>query len=236
MIHHKLAPTKDAVVMTKHLSQWGISLSTHYTTANSFCDASGGSINCCADDPKLSESQTRSIPDGCKVIPVDDTLRNGISFTAEHDDEDKSAPTDSLPSPKYTMSEKWIMDQQRKKLIVDQSWVLKQQKTKRRIATCFDKLKVCYEISAWLHDCYCWFFLSSNLPLYVPPSLALGKLLLPYFCCQNLELGPYLYHRSWNSYVTLNLKTLLNAKECLMSINWVGGSLRKEQYKNLRLN
>ncbi|XP_027331720.1 chromatin structure-remodeling complex protein SYD [Abrus precatorius] len=46
-----------------------------------------------------------------------------------------------LPPPKYTMSEKWIMDQQRKRLLVEQNWVQKQQKTKQRMATCFHKLK-----------------------------------------------------------------------------------------------
>ncbi|KAJ6319025.1 hypothetical protein OIU76_014380 [Salix suchowensis] len=63
------------------------------------------------------------------------------SIASEQDDEDKSAYTDSQPYPKFTMSEKWIMDQQRKKLLTEQNWVLKQQKTKQRIATCFYKLK-----------------------------------------------------------------------------------------------
>uniref|UniRef100_A0A2P2ME95 Uncharacterized protein MANES_15G017800 n=1 Tax=Rhizophora mucronata TaxID=61149 RepID=A0A2P2ME95_RHIMU len=39
------------------------------------------------------------------------------------------------------MSEKWIMVQQRKKLLVEQNWLLKQKKTKQRISTCFEKLK-----------------------------------------------------------------------------------------------
>ncbi|KAJ4823533.1 hypothetical protein Tsubulata_048213, partial [Turnera subulata] len=61
--------------------------------------------------------------------------------SASQDDRARSTSTDSLPSPKYTMSEKWILDQQRKKLLVEQNWVLEQQKTKQRIATCFEKLK-----------------------------------------------------------------------------------------------
>ncbi|KAJ6321298.1 hypothetical protein OIU77_011401 [Salix suchowensis] len=94
-----------------------------------------------SDDSKVSEFQTRYAPDGCKAVPFDVSLRNGITFTTEQDDEDKSAYTDSQPYPKFTMSEKWIMDQQRKKLLTEQNWVLKQQKTKQRIATCFYKLK-----------------------------------------------------------------------------------------------
>ncbi|XP_061976127.1 chromatin structure-remodeling complex protein SYD-like isoform X2 [Populus nigra] len=94
-----------------------------------------------SDDSKF-EFQTRYALDACKVVSVDVSLRNDISFTTEQDDDDKSAAsTDSPPSPKYTMLEKWIMDQQRKKLLTEQGWVLKQQKTKQRIATCFDKLK-----------------------------------------------------------------------------------------------
>ncbi|XVE82038.1 hypothetical protein DITRI_Ditri15bG0114600 [Diplodiscus trichospermus] len=59
----------------------------------------------------------------------------------ELDEEDKSLSIDSLPSPKYTMSEKWILDQQKRKLLAEQNWVLKQQKTKQRIITCYTKLK-----------------------------------------------------------------------------------------------
>ncbi|XVF28426.1 hypothetical protein REPUB_Repub15cG0028400 [Reevesia pubescens] len=59
----------------------------------------------------------------------------------EQDEEDKSLSTESLPSLKHTMSEKWIMDQQKRKLLAEQKWVLKQQRTRQRIVTCFTKLK-----------------------------------------------------------------------------------------------
>ncbi|XP_016647529.1 PREDICTED: chromatin structure-remodeling complex protein SYD isoform X2 [Prunus mume] len=49
--------------------------------------------------------------------------------------------TDLPPSPKYTMSEKWIMAKQKKKLLDEQNWTLKQQKARQKIATCFHKLK-----------------------------------------------------------------------------------------------
>ncbi|KAJ9154438.1 hypothetical protein P3X46_027771 [Hevea brasiliensis] len=65
----------------------------------------------------------------------------GNSSVSEQDDEDKSASTDSPPSPKCTMSEKWIMDYQKKRLLAERNWALKQQKTKQRMVTCFDKLK-----------------------------------------------------------------------------------------------
>lgn len=35
------------------------------------------------------------------------------------------------------------MDQQKKRLLVQQNWMQKQQKAKERMTTCFHKLKVC---------------------------------------------------------------------------------------------
>ncbi|GKU85565.1 hypothetical protein SLEP1_g222 [Rubroshorea leprosula] len=93
------------------------------------------------DGPKFSEFQTRCVSAGSKGATTDDPLRNGVSFTSEQDEEDKSVSADSPPSPKHTMSEKWIMDQQKRKLLTDQNWILKQQKTRLRIAACFNKLK-----------------------------------------------------------------------------------------------
>ena len=67
-------------------------------------------------------------------------INYGIASVTVHDDEDNSS---TFPhSPKYTMSDKWIMDHQRKKLFVEQNWGLKQQKRKQRIATCYNRLKV----------------------------------------------------------------------------------------------
>ncbi|GAY36042.1 hypothetical protein CUMW_019990, partial [Citrus unshiu] len=96
-------------------------------------DASGMLRHTSQDDPKFS--------DGSRTIPVDNSVRNGISLTTEQDEEDKSLHTDSPPAPKYTMSEKWIMDMQKRKLLVEQNWILKQQKTKQRMSTCFNKLR-----------------------------------------------------------------------------------------------
>ncbi|XP_041000946.1 chromatin structure-remodeling complex protein SYD isoform X5 [Juglans microcarpa x Juglans regia] len=68
-------------------------------------------------------------------------MKDANVMSKKQDEEDQSVFADMSPSPKYTMSEKWIMDQQKKKLLVEQSWALKQQKAKQRIATCFHKLK-----------------------------------------------------------------------------------------------
>ncbi|GAY36040.1 hypothetical protein CUMW_019990 [Citrus unshiu] len=66
---------------------------------------------------------------------------SGNQHANKQDEEDKSLHTDSPPAPKYTMSEKWIMDMQKRKLLVEQNWILKQQKTKQRMSTCFNKLR-----------------------------------------------------------------------------------------------
>lgn len=98
-----------------------------------------------ADDQKVSEFQSGSYSDGRKGFPetpINDTVKSGNILTAEPGEEDDSS-SNLIPSPKYTMSEKWIMDQQKKKLQDEQNWILKQQKTKQRIAACFHKLKVC---------------------------------------------------------------------------------------------
>ncbi|XP_061992517.1 chromatin structure-remodeling complex protein SYD isoform X2 [Rosa rugosa] len=55
--------------------------------------------------------------------------------------ENNPASIDFPPSPKYTMSEKWIMDKQKKKLLDEQTWTLKHQKARAKIVTSFHKLK-----------------------------------------------------------------------------------------------
>lgn len=96
-----------------------------------------------ADDSKVSAFQNGCFADGRKVVHVSETLKNGTSFTAEQFEEDNSLSTDTPPSTKYTMLEKWIMDQQKKKHLEEQNWILKQLKAKQRIAASFHKLKVC---------------------------------------------------------------------------------------------
>ncbi|KAL3354169.1 hypothetical protein AABB24_018693, partial [Solanum stoloniferum] len=70
------------------------------------------------------------------------TLKN-LSQVQETDQEDDniSASTDRLSSPRHTMLEKWILDQRKRKLISEQKWSKKQQKTDERIAASAEKLK-----------------------------------------------------------------------------------------------
>ncbi|XP_015874475.3 chromatin structure-remodeling complex protein SYD isoform X3 [Ziziphus jujuba] len=112
--HHAVPPMKDVNMMQKHVLQ---------------------------DDSKVSAIQNGCFSDGRKVVHFSETLKNGTSFTAEQVEEDDSLSTDVPPSPKYTMLEKWTMDQQKKKHLEEQNWILKQQKAKQRIAVSFHKSK-----------------------------------------------------------------------------------------------
>ncbi|KAL1201375.1 Chromatin structure-remodeling complex protein SYD [Cardamine amara subsp. amara] len=51
------------------------------------------------------------------------------------------------PSPKYTMSQKWIMGRQNKRLLVDRSWAVKQQKADQAIGARFNELKESVSLS-----------------------------------------------------------------------------------------
>ncbi|XP_052116776.1 chromatin structure-remodeling complex protein SYD isoform X30 [Arachis duranensis] len=73
--------------------------------------------------------------DGFKTVPLNDASRHDATFSTDIEGNGR------LPPPKYTMSGRWIMDQQKKRLLVQQNWVQKQQKTKQIMTTCFLKLK-----------------------------------------------------------------------------------------------
>ncbi|KAI4345493.1 hypothetical protein L6164_012612 [Bauhinia variegata] len=78
--------------------------------------------------------------DGFRAVLVDDASKHGISLATEQDVNERLV-SDLPRSPKYTMLERWIIDQQRKRLLVEQNWMKKQQKAKRKIGSCYDKLK-----------------------------------------------------------------------------------------------
>ncbi|KAF5182012.1 chromatin structure-remodeling complex protein SYD-like [Thalictrum thalictroides] len=76
----------------------------------------------------------------------DDELnnRNSVSIlrnSTEKEEENQSVSMNISPSPKYTTSEKWILDHKKRKHLDEQSWKVKQKKTEERIAVCFEKLK-----------------------------------------------------------------------------------------------
>ncbi|GFZ20673.1 P-loop containing nucleoside triphosphate hydrolases superfamily protein [Actinidia rufa] len=122
--HQTAMLVKDGNVLTKNVSE--------------------GSKYLSEDGQKNSEIQRRCIPDGIKTVLVDDIQKKGSPTVVETDQEeqDMSLDSDLPPAPKYSTSEKWIMEQQKRRLLTERNWALKQQKTERRIGTCSDKLKV----------------------------------------------------------------------------------------------
>ncbi|CAI0466634.1 unnamed protein product [Linum tenue] len=139
-------------VVQESLPSWGVQHNVALNKKDSGPMQSQNLVNGgISDDAEFSEYQTRYNPEGCQVPQIDDFSRNGNPALAEPDDEDNSASV-HLPPPRYTMSEKWIMDQQRKKLLVEEKWALREQKARQRITIRFNQLQVtvssCEDISA----------------------------------------------------------------------------------------
>lgn len=60
-----------------------------------------------------------------------------------HEGEDTTELSTLSASPKYTTSEKWIADCQKRKVATDLDWAVKKKKTEQKIAVRVEKLKVC---------------------------------------------------------------------------------------------
>ncbi|XP_021862250.2 chromatin structure-remodeling complex protein SYD isoform X5 [Spinacia oleracea] len=101
------------------------------------------------------EFRTRSIPDGSIVVPVSNSSymnkdSSSVAPTDKHSESEEEGKFSVKlpPVPKYTLSEKWIMAHQRRKLAAEQKWVQKLQKADQRITTCFSELKETVSSSA----------------------------------------------------------------------------------------
>ncbi|KAG1334177.1 chromatin structure-remodeling complex protein SYD-like [Cocos nucifera] len=135
---------------------------THVNSAEKLFAASESIISNCppniyAGNSELNENrvsviQKHSGSDGFKTLTISDTVKHGnletmLDKSADQEEGNKSS-SDEMPSPpKYTTLEKWMMDQQKRKLVEEQKGVLKQRKAEERIAGCFDKLKECVSSS-----------------------------------------------------------------------------------------
>ncbi|XP_024989756.1 chromatin structure-remodeling complex protein SYD isoform X1 [Cynara cardunculus var. scolymus] len=75
------------------------------------------------------------VPKNANVLEKDVILGNN------HEGEDNSEPNASPASPRYTTSEKWIADCQKRKIDADYNWAVKKKKTEQRILACVEKLK-----------------------------------------------------------------------------------------------
>lgn len=104
-------------------------------------------------DQRIPDIQKQPNSDGLKTIIYSDTLRGGdlgkvLERSTDHDEENSLESSDMpISPPKFTTSEKWILEQQKRKRFEEEKWALKQRKAEERIGTCFEKLKVMSEIS-----------------------------------------------------------------------------------------
>ncbi|XP_073009948.1 uncharacterized protein [Typha latifolia] len=98
-------------------------------------------------EPRDSVIQKQCTSDAFKTMAGDIVGGQGevdMAFDDCRDQEDGNIfPLNDTPEspPKYTTSEKWIMDHQKRKLLEEQKWVLKQRKTQDRIAARIDNLR-----------------------------------------------------------------------------------------------
>ncbi|XP_021727762.1 chromatin structure-remodeling complex protein SYD-like isoform X8 [Chenopodium quinoa] len=124
--------------------------------ARSVNDANMLLSNALHDGNGAVEYQTKSISDGSIVVPVADSCymhKDSSSLATmdkliEPEEEENSVSASLRPSPRYTLSEKWIMAHQKKKLASEQKWVQKLQNADQRIASCFSELKETVSSSA----------------------------------------------------------------------------------------
>ncbi|XP_042515442.1 chromatin structure-remodeling complex protein SYD-like isoform X2 [Macadamia integrifolia] len=137
---HMLMSLKDVNPLTMHALQGGKhSSKPEPIVFNSFADVFVGA-NCGPEDQRGSEIQKQSASDGCKMISINRDPITVLEKSPEEEEEEKSS-TETPPSPKYTTSEKWIMDWQKRKLLGEENWALKQKKMEEKITGSFDKLK-----------------------------------------------------------------------------------------------
>ncbi|KAI3795254.1 hypothetical protein L1987_37903 [Smallanthus sonchifolius] len=83
----------------------------------------------------LSERQMM-VPKNANILEKD-----AMPAGSNHEGEDTSEPSASPASPKYTTSEKWIADCQKRKVAAQYNWAIKKKKTEQRISVCVEKLK-----------------------------------------------------------------------------------------------
>ncbi|XXG52543.1 hypothetical protein AAC387_Pa03g0846 [Persea americana] len=118
-----------------------------------FCKAESPTVQATASADTYSSLLVKE-----KIMPITPVAGKDVKFanfndvgpaeiypagrSTEQEEENKS-DSDDMPvsAPKYSTSEKWIMDHCERKVLEEQNWALKQRRTEERIAVCFDRLK-----------------------------------------------------------------------------------------------
>lgn len=152
---HMAKPLKDANMFKTH-----VGTTENLDTSQPVLSNNGPYIR------RLPDVQKQRTSDGLNTVTFSNTAKYGKSVTLQdkstEEEGNLSISNGMLFSPtKYSTSEKWIMDQQKRKLLNDQNWESKQRKTDERIAACFDKLKVLL-----LHNCIWTYCLIVHFRIY----------------------------------------------------------------------
>ncbi|KAG0489172.1 hypothetical protein HPP92_007983 [Vanilla planifolia] len=83
---------------------------------------------------------------GLQILTSDDVMKysNPVSLEYFEEEEGYDSPCNEISSSpaKYTTTEKWILDYQKKKFADEQKWALKQKKAEEMITACYTKLKL----------------------------------------------------------------------------------------------
>ncbi|CAL9188699.1 unnamed protein product [Musa hybrid cultivar] len=137
--------SKDIMFSNQVAHSEKIPASSELAITNSITNAYFGSNGLL--DQSNSVIQKQSHADVYTTFATNDSIKFGnmeavLEKSVEQDNGNQSDSSD-MPSspPKYTTSEKWIMDYQKQKLVEEQNWTLKQKKAEERIAACYEKLK-----------------------------------------------------------------------------------------------
>ncbi|CAL9761957.1 unnamed protein product [Musa acuminata subsp. burmannicoides] len=137
--------SKDIMFSNQVAHSEKIPASSELAITNSITNAYSGSNGLL--DQSNSVIQKQSHADVYTTFATNDSIKFGnmeavLEKSVEQDNGNQSDSSD-VPSspPKYTTSEKWIMDYQKQKLVEEQKWTLKQKKAEERIAACYEKLK-----------------------------------------------------------------------------------------------
>ncbi|KAJ4968716.1 hypothetical protein NE237_015417 [Protea cynaroides] len=139
---HMPMPPNDVNPLTMYALHGGKhSSKLEPTIFNSFVDASVVGRNCSSDDLRGFEIQKQIPLDTCKMVVVNRDPNTILEKFPEEEEDEKSLFIETSSFPKYSTSEKWIMDWQKRKLLEKENWVLKQKKMEEKITASFDKLK-----------------------------------------------------------------------------------------------
>jgi len=152
IVKHMVNPSKNLNMFFNNVSpSERLSAASDLAVFNNVADTYPGSVG--TNDQRASgnqkhDGQQNYSSDGFRMTMVKNSLSHGSTSilpekSVECDDGNNLESNDApAPPPRYTTSETWIMNQQKRKLAEEQKFPVKQRKAKEKITASFNKLKV----------------------------------------------------------------------------------------------